>query len=87
MKPSDLPNRFATGDLSGRMGEWGAACAILILAWVTSWGAQSGDREGGRLGHFGVFFSEVAPFSGRERPGRREKIRSDLKRYNASWSL
>ena len=29
------------------MGEWGAACAILILAWVTSCGAQSGDRGGG----------------------------------------
>jgi hypothetical protein len=29
------------------MGDWGAVCAILISAWVTSWGAQLGDRGGG----------------------------------------
>ena len=91
MKPIDPPNRFATGDSPGRMGEWGAPCAILISAWVTSWGAQSGDLGwgGGRLGHGGVFlvfFSDVAPFFGRERLGRREKIRSDLKNCN-DWRL
>ena len=47
MKPIDPLNRFATGDLPGRMGEWGAPRAILISAWVTSWGAQSGDLGGG----------------------------------------
>ena len=62
------------------MGEWGAACAILILACVTSWGAQSGDRGGGGVAwSWWCFFSDVAPFFGRERPGRREKQRLDLK--------
>ena len=42
---------------------------------------------GGRLGHGGLFFSDVAPFLGRERPGRREKIMSDLKKCNESWSI
>jgi hypothetical protein len=36
---------------------------------------------------FFVFSDVAAPFFGRERPRRREKIRSDLKKYNASWSL
>ena len=36
---------------------------------------------------FFVFSDVAAPFFGRERPGRRGKIRSDLKKYNASWSL
>ena len=42
---------------------------ILILAWVTSWGAQLGDRGGGGgLGHGGLFFSsDVAPFWGGKR--------------------
>ena len=73
MKPSDPPNRFATGDSSGRMGEWGAACAILISAWVPAWGAQSGDRGGGGGSVMVVFFCFL---------GRREKIRSDLKNCN-----
>ncbi len=61
-------------------------CKGLSWSWVTSCGAESGDRGGGGLGH-GVFFcfSDVAaPFFGRERP---EKIRSDLKKYNAPWCL
>ena len=45
-------------------------------------------RGGGLVMVFFFVFSDVAaPFFGRERPGRREKIRSDLKKYNASWSL
>jgi hypothetical protein len=50
------------------------------LSWVTSCGAQSGNRGGGgRRGHgvlFFVFSDVTSPFVGRERPGRREKIRS-----------
>jgi len=47
-----------------------------------------GDLVWGTIGrHGGVFFSDIAPFFGRERPGRREKIRLDLKNYNAPWSL
>ncbi len=59
------------------------------LAWVTSWGAQSGDRGGGgRLGHGGViFFRSSLLFLGAKKPERREKIRSDLKNCNESWSL
>ncbi len=59
---------------------------------MTSWGAQSGDLGGGGGGglvmvvFFLFFFSDVAPFFGRERPGRREKIRSDLKNCN-DWRL
>ena len=87
MKTSDPPNRLLTGDSSGRMGEWGAACAILILVWVTSCGAQSGDRGGGSARSWWTFFSDVAPFLGRERPGRRGKIMSDLKKCNESWSI
>jgi hypothetical protein len=36
---------------------------------------------------FFFFYDVAAPFFGRERPGRRGKIRSDLKKYNASWSI
>ena len=45
------------------------------LAWVTSWGAQSGDRGGGgRHGHGGViFFSEFAPFFGSKKTGEEGK--------------
>jgi hypothetical protein len=34
----------------------GLSCAILILAWVTSWGAQLGDRGGGGGSVMVVFF-------------------------------
>jgi hypothetical protein len=36
---------------------------------------------------FFFVFSDVAPLWGRERPGRRKKIRSDLKKYNVSCSI
>jgi hypothetical protein len=42
---------------------------------------------GGGLVMVDFFFSDVTPFLGRERPGRREKIMSDLKKCNESWSI
>ena len=47
------------------------------------------SRGGGRLGHGGLFcfFLMSLLFLGARNLGRREKIRSDLKKYNASWSL
>jgi len=56
------------------------------LVWCTI----GRSRGRGRLGHGGVFvfFLISLLFFGRERPGRREKIkRLDLKNYNAPWSI
>jgi len=71
------------------MGEGGVAYAILIAAWVTSWGAQSGKHgEGGRLGHGGdvVFFLMSDAFICGVDIREEGKIRSDLKNCNASWT-
>ena len=74
--PCDPQNRLATGEVSGCMGDWGAVCAILISAWVTSWGAQLGDRGGGGGSVMVIlleFFLCREFFFREERPGRREK--------------
>ena len=47
---------------------------------------SGGGGGGSVMVVFFCFFSDVAPFFGRERPGRREKIRSDLKNCN-DWRL
>jgi hypothetical protein len=60
------------------------------LSWVTSWGAQLGYRggEGGSvMVVFFCFFLMSLLFFGAKNPGWREKIRSDLKNCNESWSL
>ena len=95
--PDIAANRFVSaGDQSSNpsSGGWERASSSSPckgLSWMTSWGAQSGDRGGGGGGSvlvvFFVFYDVAAPFFGRERPGRRGKIRSDLKKYNASWSI
>ena len=56
--PDIAANRFVSaGDQSSNpsSGGWERA-SCKGLSWMTSWGAQSGDRGGGgRLGHGGVF--------------------------------
>jgi hypothetical protein len=70
-------------------GQWGA-CASFILSWVTVWGTRSGKHGGGGwIGHgqFFAFFWMSPLFFGGERRAGGGKIRLDLKKVNASWSL
>ena len=71
-------------------GRGGAACAILIAAWVISWGALSGERGGGggsvMVEILCFFLMSDAFFCGVDLGGG-GKIRSDLKNCNVSWCL
>ena len=59
------------------------------LSWVTSCGAQSGDGGGGGGSVMVVFlyFYISRCFFWERETGEAGKIRSDLKKCNASWSL
>ncbi len=87
--PSMSPKRLATGALAARTGEDWGACAMFISPLMTLWGMIS-ERGGG----FGlamvvlmIFFVGCKFRLCRSITRRREKIRSDLKKVNAPWSL
>ncbi len=87
--PSNLPKRLAIGASSAWTGDNGGACANFISSWVTSWGTILGKWGGGvRLAMVDYFFFGMSPhfFVSEVEPGA-GKIRSDLKKANASWSL
>ncbi len=63
---------------------------MLILAFVTPGGTISGEPGGGMesvMVEFLYFILCLETFFLDERPGRREKIRLDLKNCNVTWSL
>ena len=59
-------------------------------SWVTSWGAQLGDRGGGGGSVMVIlleFFLCREFFFSRREAGEEGKISSDLKKCNETWSL